>query len=330
VAGVSRSLDELAAAGVDVVIGEIETIDLDRRSVTVVSGGAVATHPFDHLVVALGAGYDWDAVPGSRDAHTFYEHEGAVRLRHRLGDLTGGTVAVVVGPPPVKCPPAPIEAILIIDWWARRQGIRDALDLHLALPDAAPLGVAGPDASRRVLDQLTRSGVTVHTSADVTHVADGCEAHFADGRTLATDVLAVVPTHRVPAVVARSGLTVGKPWVPVDAATLETAVAGVFAVGDVNSIPLGPGRAVPKAGVFAAGQGVAAARVIASRILGEAPPPPYEAVGHCFLAFSGEESAMVGGTFLGPGPAEVGLSEATAEGMAAKVRWEDDWQAFRI
>ncbi len=82
----------------------------------------------------------------------------------------------------------------------------------------------------------------------------------------------------MPAVVVDAGLAGDKPWVPVDRATLETANPDVFAVGDVNVIPVGE-AAVPKAGVFAAGEGRTVARVIASRVLGTRPPDPYDGVG---------------------------------------------------
>ena len=42
------------------------------------------TLDYDYLVLATGAEYDWDAVPGARDAHAFYDIESARRLRERL------------------------------------------------------------------------------------------------------------------------------------------------------------------------------------------------------------------------------------------------------
>jgi sulfide:quinone oxidoreductase len=130
-------------------------------------------------------------------------------------------------------------------------------------------------------------------------------------------------------VVVESGLTQGKPWVPVDPETLETsAAAGVFAVGDVNSIPIADDRALPKAGVFASAQGRQAAATITSRILGTSPPAPYSGAGSCFFLLSGEEVAEVGGVFLAPGGPQVRLGDP--EPAVVEKRWEDDWLRYAI
>ncbi|MGH8916007.1 MAG: hypothetical protein ACRDZM_16035 [Acidimicrobiia bacterium] len=116
---------------------------------------------------------------------------------------------------------------------------------------------------------------------------------------------------------------------PVDPETLETrAAASVFAVGDVNTIPIGGERALPKAGVFASAQGRLTAEVIASRILGTSPPAPYDWADSCFLHISGEEVAEVGGVFLAPGGPQLGLGDPWPASF--KERWEADWQRFGI
>lgn len=325
--GVTRSLEALAEEGVKLVQGEILGIDLEARRVDTDQGG----FRFDYLVLALGAAYDWEAIPGSAEAHTFYSYEGAVGLRDRLAGFDEGRIVIAAARPPYKCPPAPIEGALILDWWFRKRGVRGKVDLRVSIPEPAPLAVAGPEVSSRVRAELEQRGISLHAGEGLVEVAgSGRVARLAGGSELEADVVIAVPLHRVPEVVEASGLTDGKPWVPVDPATLETTTAGVFAVGDVNAIPISPDRGLPKAGAFASDQGRAVAAAIVSRVLGTEPPRPYTGQGHCFLAFSGEESAQVGGTFLSPDGPRVDLGPATTEGMVAKQRWEDDWTAFRI
>ena len=238
---------------------------------------------------------------------------------------------VAVAGSPVKCPPAAIEGVLLHRGLGARRGIRHQLDLHLAIPEPAPLPVAGPEASRHLTELLGQRGVALHAGAALTEVAAaGTEARFADGTSLRADVLVVVPVHRVPAVVESAGLAGGRPWVPVDPATLETSIEGVFAIGDVNLVPTGEQTAIPKAGVFASAQGQVVGEVIASRIRGSDPPPPYTGRGACFLAISLTEAAEIGGTFLGVDGPDVGLGPASTGTMADMVRWEHDWQAYRI
>jgi len=321
---VSRSMGRLAARGIEVVTADITRIDLDAAVVETDAG----TFGYDSLVVALGASYDWDAIPGAAQAYSFYEREGAVRLRDRLAVLESGSVVIGIEGTPYRCPPAPLEGALLLDWAFRRRGIRHAVSIDLAIPEPAPLAVAGPDAARTMRQRLEEQEVALHTGRTLSAL-DGPTAVFSDGSELPADVVITVPIHLVPAVVSDSGLTGGKPWVPVHAATLETARPGVFAVGDVNSIPVGD-KAIPKAGAFASGQGALVGSLIASRILGVEPPPPYEGIGHCFIALSGDEAATVGGRFLAPGGPEVGLGDSSAAGMAAKAQWEVDWEGFHI
>jgi sulfide:quinone oxidoreductase len=316
---VERHLSHLE--GVTFVEAEIEDVDTADRVVRTSRG----SFDFDYLVVALGSSFDWDAVPGARAAHNFYELERAERLHRRLVDFGGGTIAIGVARPPIKCPPAPFEMMLMIDWWLRQRGLRGATDLHVAIPGPAPLAIAGPEPSAMMTEFLEQRGIIVHTGAAVTAV-DAKTMLLADGTELSVDVPITVPVHEPPSVV--SGLVAGAPWIRVDQATLETAVPNVFAVGDVNVIPIG-NAALPKAGVFAAGQGRTVGQVIASRIDGTAPPESYDGVGRCFVAFSGDEGAEIGGWFFAPDRPDVALAVPSRAGMEGKQQFDELWKAFR-
>ncbi|MFW6089438.1 MAG: FAD-dependent oxidoreductase, partial [Gemmatimonadota bacterium] len=124
------------------------------------------------------------------------------------------------------------------------------------------------------------------------------------------DLFVGVPVHVPPAVVVRSGLGEGG-FVPVDRARLETAVPGVFAVGDVTTIPVGD-KMVPKAGAFAED----AARTVVSEILRReglgSERIPFEARGACYADLGGGEVARLDADFLGgdtPRMTVVGPSE---------------------
>jgi sulfide:quinone oxidoreductase len=220
---------------------------------------------------------------------------------------------------------------MLLNWYFRKQGIRKDTEIIVTIPEPAPLAVAGPAASAQLRADMDRRGVELRVSAGVTRVsADGREAALADGSALKADIIATVPVHRVPQVVARAGLTEEKPWVPVNKGTLETTVRDVFAIGDVNTVPFAPERMLPKAGVFAAGQGESVAALIASRVLGKEPPPAYNGSGECFLAYSATQSAMVGGEFLSPNGPKIAVKPPTASGMRSKERFERDWRRFRV
>jgi sulfide:quinone oxidoreductase len=136
-------------------------------------------------------------------------------------------------------------------------------------------------------------------------------AVLASGESVRYDLFVGIPVHRVPDVVARSGLAVDG-WVPVDRANLATRFPDVYALGDVAGLPMA------KAGVFAEAAARVVAEDIAARLTGAEPPPPYEGVGDCYVEFGGGIVGKVESNFLG-GPAPTArLIEPSREIAAEK------------
>lgn len=90
------------------------------------------------------------------------------------------------------------------------------------------------------------------------------ELTFKDGREETFDLLAGVPPHRPPRAIQESELANDAGWVPVDKFTLSTRFKNVYAIGDLTAVTLSNGKPLPKAGVFAHGEGeIVAARIAA-------------------------------------------------------------------
>ncbi len=70
---------EFVKPGVNFVRDTVTAIDPERRRVTTTSG----SYDADHLVVALGADYDYAATPGLTEEHEFYSVRGRVRHARR-------------------------------------------------------------------------------------------------------------------------------------------------------------------------------------------------------------------------------------------------------
>lgn len=321
----SRSIAGLADLGVDWINAEVEDLNFDERLVVTSSGDVT----WDYLVIALGVSYDWEGVAGSADGYSFYDRESALRLRARLEDFDGGSVVIGIGGRPYRCPPAPFEAALMIDDYLREKGTRDRSSIAVAIPEPAPLGVGGPEVSARIRDILDKAGIGLRTGVRATAVkSDSIE--FSDDVSLKADIPIIVPVHRLPPVIEASGLAGDKLFVPVDRETLETAVSNVYAIGDVNGIPVGENAAIPKAGVFASGQGRHVAEVIGAKLGVCADPGAYDGVGHCFLMLGYDSGAQIGGAFLTPNGPEVDLDEPSKAGRQAKDHWEAAWARFDI
>ncbi len=141
----SRPLDRLERKGIEVVRGEVERIDPERREAVV---GGKTLHG-DQLVVTLGAEFALDAIAGLADAgHTFCTLDGATRLRDALEQFRTGRVVVLTAAPAYKCPAAPYEAAMLIEADFRRRGVREAVDLSVYSAEPGRWGWRVPRSRR--------------------------------------------------------------------------------------------------------------------------------------------------------------------------------------
>ncbi len=310
---------ELAKPGVAFRQERITAIDPAGRNVTTDGG----SYDADILVVALGAEYDLAATPGFAEGGLeYYSIAGAERMRDALPAFTGGTILFGVLGQPYKCPPAPFEGTFLLHDQLVERGIREQTELRVIAPMSAPVPVT-PQVSQRFLDELAARGIEYTGQQRVVELDPSAkEAVLDNGERLPYDLFVGIPIHRVPAVVAESGLAPSG-WVAVDHSTLLTPFADVYAVGDVAGIPMA------KAGVFAENAGGVVADNIVAQLRGEPSRRRYEGEGNCYLEFGSGRVAKVEANFLGgPSPAAtvVGPSEELAAEKAEfaptrRARW---------
>jgi sulfide:quinone oxidoreductase len=292
--------------GVRFVQTAVQSIDPSNKRVDTEAGPFEA----DILVVALGADLDPSATPGLVEAgHEFYTVEGAFALRDVLANFDGGRVIVAVTSVPFKCPPAPSETALMMHDFLTERGSRDRSEIALVMPLGAPIPPS-PAASEALLVAFAERGISWHPQQLVRELDPTRKvAIFSDGSEMSFDLFLGVPVHRVPTVVAESGMTVDG-WIPVHPLTLETSFPGVYAVGDVSSV------GTPKAGVFSEGQAGVVADGISALIRGDSESTYYDGHGMCYLEFGHNQVARVDVTFLS-GQAPVGNLEGPSQALAA-------------
>ena len=284
---VRHSYGDLVKPGVRFVQATIRSIDPVQRRVETDAGAFEA----DVMVVALGADLDPAATPGLVEAgHEFYTVDGAFASRDVLNSFSGGRVIVGVTSTPFKCPPAPSETALLLHDFLVGRGLRDASEISLVMPLGAPIPPS-PAASEALLAAFAERGINWYPERVVRGLDSRHRvAMLADGEEMPFDLFLGVPVHRVPAVVAESGMCVDG-WIPVDPLTLETAYPGVYAVGDVTSV------GTPKAGVFSERQAsVVAGQLIARHGQGGAASA-YDGKGICYIEFGHDRVARVEVTF---------------------------------
>jgi sulfide:quinone oxidoreductase len=318
---ISRPVSRLARRGIELLQGEVEALDAGTRRVTV-AGREIAA---DYVVVALGASLVPQAVPGLAEAgHNLYTPEGAQGLRQALPNLRQGRLAVLVAGIPFKCPAAPYEAAMLLEAGLRRSSVRERVGIDLYTPEPGPMPSAGPEVSAEVRRMVEAKGIRLHTEHVVVSVDAGA-LHFADGASAPFDLLAYVPPHRAPAVVREAGLCGESGWVAVDRQTLETSHPGVYAIGDVTTIPLAIGKPLPKAGVFAHGQAEVLAANIASAILGGPAKRLFDGFGECFIEVGDGRAGFGRGNFYAEPRPEVRLRHPSVLLHLYKVAYEQYW-----
>lgn len=230
--------------GIDFRTAAVEHVDTRANEVWLSDGTVLR---YDVLVIATGAILDLEATEGltgpgwGANVSTFYTLSGARALRRALERFTGGRIVVNVVDMPVKCPVAPLEFCFLADWYFRRRGIRDLVELTYVTPlDAA---FTKPVAARTLAGMLEDKRVNLVTEFNTATVeadpAGSGRLISYDDRTVPFDLAVVVPAHSGAPYVTRSpalGDELG--FVPVDPHTLQAnAAPNVFALGDAAGVP---------------------------------------------------------------------------------------------
>jgi sulfide:quinone oxidoreductase len=325
---VSRPSEHAARRGIEFVSGEVVAIDPVARTARV----GERTLTGDALVVALGAEYAPQAVPGLAEAGLcIYTQPGAQSIREALERFDQGRLAVLTATPAYKCPAAPYEAALLVDDYLRRDGRRQRVILEFHAAEPGPMLVAGAEVSAGVRALLEARDIAYHPGRPVKSIdARARRIAFANGESAEFDLLLYVPPHRAGSAVREAGLTDDSGWIPVDRHTLETRFPGVYAIGDVTTIPLTMGRPLPKAGVFAHGQAEVVAHNIAARWTATGGTRVFEGKGMCFIETGGGRAGMGHGNFYAEPLPEVRLRAPGLPWHWAKVLYEQYWLRTRF
>lgn len=319
---ISRDLRRLSKRGIEFLLSEVRGIDPANKRVQL----SDRELEYDYLVIALGAEYSADLVPGLGKAWTFYHLEGAEGLRERLPQFASGRIAIVIPALPYKCPAAPYEGALLLDDYFRRRSLRDEVRIDVFTPEPQPLPVAGEHAGRMVKELLSAREVGFHPGVKLESVDHAArKMQFEGGGEEPFDLLIATPIHRLPQVLRDSGLSPGGAWLAVDRETLATEFGDVYAIGDVTGIPLANGLALPKAGVFAHGEAEVVARNITAEVNGKEPIWAFGGQGACFLETSRAKGSYVSGNFFAEPDPDVSVRHQSRLWHWSKVGFERMW-----
>jgi sulfide:quinone oxidoreductase len=312
------SLNELSKKEIDFIKDEVLTINLQNKNVETKSQNV----SFDFLIISMGAVLAPEKISGLQEnGFNLYDHKQLSEIHDRLEKMKSGKIAISIMGMPYKCPPAPFEASLLIDSMLRKRGVRDSVQIDFYSPAPITLPAAGPEVSRQILELVNSEKIVFHNSSKIKSVEskklifENSEADF--------DLLLAVPPHIAPKVIYDSGLAKEPGFIPIDR-DCKTPFENIFAVGDVTSLTVTEKMAVPKAGIFAEGEGITVAKNIISKIQSKEESTLFDGKGGCFIE-SGRDTASIieVDMFSNPQPS-TSLTEATSDNLSKKVEFEKE------
>lgn len=333
IAAQTFSYDGLRQAGVELIAARAQSVDADRKVVTLDGGASVS---FDRLVMAPGIDIRFDALPGYTEAaqeampHAWKAGAQTVLLRRQLEAMDdGGLVVMSIPANPYRCPPGPYERASLIAHYLKTKKPKSKL-LVLDAKDTF--------SKQRLFQaawQALYSGVLEYvplaSGGKTTEVVAGEKTIVTEFGRHSAQVANVIPPQRAGAIAAAAGVADRSGWCPIDPVSFESKLrANIHVIGDAAIA-----GAMPKSAFAANAQAKHCAVAVAAMLRGDAPPSP-KLINTCYSLVAPDYGISVAGVYhpdkglLADVPNAGGTSPANASASfrAQEATYADAW--FRL
>ena len=229
-----RDQASLLESSVEFHVDPVEKFQLDRKQVVTRSG---KTYEYDILIIATGSRVVPEEVPGLNEgSENFYTVEGAVRLRRRLREFQGGTIAMVISLPH-KCPVAPVEAMFMLHDFFKARGIRDKVRLRYHYPVNKVHATANVAVWAK--PEFDKAGIEYETLFNLKEVDPVKQIVYSEeGTECQYDLLIAIPPHRGMEEIEQNEMGQAG-WIPTDRHKLTmNGYDNVYVIGDATNIPV--------------------------------------------------------------------------------------------
>lgn len=272
-----RPLENVTKKGIEFINEPVIKIDPQNK---IVRTSYRSLH-YDYLIIALGVELASEQIPGLlENGLILYELKDVSKIRDSVRKMKSGKIAMAIMGMPYKCPPAPYEAALLLRSILDETSASDSVQINFYSPAPITLPAGGPQVSEEILQILKSKKIEFHGNHKTISVEPN-KLKFESGEA-DFDLLIAVPPHKVPAVAVDCGFAQPGKFIEVNR-DCKTNFENVYAIGDVNQIMVTEKIAVPKAGIFAEGEGVTVARNIILQIKKEIGNEIFDGKGGCFL-----------------------------------------------
>lgn len=269
----------------------VTQIDLNQRVVTTASG---ETFDYDELVLATGIQTDPSQIPGLAEVNAeFGDYHSDLAQAHRLwaklDSFTGGTIVLGQSSPICKCPPSPIEGILLTEELLRKRGLKEKTRLIFFTPYPRPYPA---QPMNEIVEPILRErGIEFMTFFDVDRIDTETRTIYSiEGDQIQYDLPIIIPPF-VGADISYepSGVLDLSRFLITDKETLRVkGFDNVYAIGDATNLP------TSKSGVGAHLE----AKIVARGIAGK--PAAFSGRTHCPLDVAYGKGTFVIGSYTAP------------------------------
>ena len=312
------SLNELPKKQINFIKDEIIEINTKNNFVKTKSENIL----FDFLIISMGAVLAPEKIPGLRDnGFNLYDHNQLNQINEKLNKIQSGKIAIVIMGMPYKCPPAPFEASLLVDSMLRKREIRNSVQIDFFSPAPITLPAAGPEVSKQILDLINSEKITFHNSEKIKEVKP--KKLIFENNEYDFDILLAIPPHISPSVIYNSNLASEPGFIPIDR-DCKTPFENIFAIGDVTTLAVTDLISVPKAGIFAEGEGITVAKNIISEIECNDKSVLFDGKGGCFLESGRETASIIEVDMFTNQKPSTKLTESTSENLSKKINFEKE------
>ena len=289
--GVARDERTLLPRYVRLVHDTVTQVNLNDRFVTTTGGDRF---DYDYVVLATGIRTDPSQIPGLAETNAqFGDYHSdlaqAQKLWASIDAFEGGTIALGQSTPICKCPPSPVEGILLAEELLRRRGLRDRTRLVFFTPYPRPY--PAEPMNQIVEPILAERGIEVLTFFDVDRIDPATSTIYSiEGDEIRYDLPIVIPPFAGADITYEpAGVLDESRFVLTDKLTLRVrGTDTAFAIGDGTNLP------TSKSGVGAHLE----AKVVAKTLAGH--PAAFTGRTHCPFDLGYGRGTFVTGSYQSP------------------------------
>lgn len=285
---------------VKIDMDKVTRVDPEKKEIYTESN---KTYSYDYLVIATGAGYDYDRIPGYKEtAHNFHDGPATLKLREALEKFEGGNIVMGIADLPFKCPVSPLEFVFMAHHYFKKKNMLERVKFTITSP--LPRVFSIEKVSNRVTKKYEKLGIEIAEFFNTEEIDPERKVVVSmEGDELRYDLLVMVPPHKGQQFLIDSGLSDDEGWVPVNRETcVHEKYNSIWAVGDTTNLP------VSKAGAAAHHQAKIIGANLANIVKGKEPKKKYDGHVQCFLMTSLNSSVFLDFNYKHP-PRSYGLTD---------------------